>query len=173
LADSIIPEDETFPLVQIASFGGELTPIPILAQARKRFPNAILSIGFSSTESVQAGFSCTIEPSQDLSKMDNLMFSPNANIEELILLDDEGRKLELLPGASGRVCLKTRASADPYLYPPDDEETKAAAEDTFRKAKDGTPIVCLGDHVEYHEGHKVSVVMSDFRLSYYRLMWFV
>lgn len=153
-----MPNDAIYASVRSVSFGGELTPVQSVRRARSRFPNATINIGFSSTESVQASFSCSFKPEDDLSQLQELLFSPNANIEDLVLLDEDDRPVMLEEGAHGRICVLTKASAEPYIVDDGDEGALEASRDTFRSTNESSKrLICFGDYGEYRFGHKIVV----------------
>jgi thioester reductase-like protein len=155
LFNSTLADEETFPSVKYASFGGELTPPHVLREARKRFPKAFVTVGFSSTESVQGGFGTAYGPDFDLENLTEIVVRPNQNITELLLLDNADKPVEMKNGATGRVAIVTAASADPYLIAPEgkrtaqDEKDMAAIVDTYRTTKDGKRMIVYGDRAIY------------------------
>jgi thioester reductase-like protein len=154
----MLPAGRTFPGLRYASFGGELTSPAVLRAARARFPDATLTLGFSSTESVQGGFGTQFLPTADLSTLTEIVVRPNGNVEQLLLLDAADRPVELKPGATGRVAIVTAGSADPYLVAPEgqrtaqDEKDLQAAADTFRPAPNGRRLIVFGDRATYRPG---------------------
>jgi thioester reductase-like protein len=169
LFDATLPAAQTFPGLRAATFGGELTPPHVLRAVRRRFPRAAISVGFSSTESVQGGFGVEYPPDFDLDTLDEVVVRPNRNVEELLLLDAAGRPVPLVPGATGRVAIVTAASADPYLVAPEGRRTEqdakdlAAAADTFRTTADGRRLVAYGDRAVFRGAAGIAVLGREGR----------